>query len=63
MRDLFAEFDHEVIGTDQIIQHNPFLPGGGIMLHTHHTLGRTPANHFDIDPFPVPFFPKEISRC
>lgn len=57
MRDFFVELDHEVIGTDQVVEHNPFLTGGGIVLHMHHTPGRPTANHFDIDPFPVPFFP------
>jgi hypothetical protein len=33
MRDFLAEFDHVVVGMDQIIQHNPFLSGGGIVLH------------------------------
>jgi hypothetical protein len=36
--------DHEVIGTVQIIQYNPFLPGGRIVLHMHHTTGRTPED-------------------
>ena len=53
MRNFFVELDHEVIGTDQIIQHNPFLTGGWIGLHMHHRPGWTPVNHVNVDPFPL----------